>query len=293
MTVQTAADLLGLLQRHRLLETAQLDELSGALAAQSPEPRALAGELIRRGWLTPYQINQLFQGRTQELVLGSYVLLERLGEGGMGHVFKARNWKLGQIVALKVLRKDRLADPQMVNRFQREIRLAGQLDHPNIVRALDAGEEGGAYFFVMEYVEGVDLAKRLKQQGPLPVDAACDYVRQAALGLQHAHERGLIHRDIKPANLLLTGGTGPQPAIIKLLDLGLARLQRKGEADLTAVLTPVGAVTMGTPDYLAPEQAIDFHHVDIRADIYGLGCTLFYLLTGQPPFPGGSLAQKL
>ena len=190
--------------------------------ASFPAPRALAGELIRRGWLTPYQVNQLLQGRGRDLLLGSYVLLERLGEGGMGQVFKARNWKLGRVVALKLIRKERLDNPDAVRRFQREIRAAAQLDHPNIVRAFDADEVDGTHLLVMEYVEGTDLAKLVKKDGPLPVDKACDYCRQAALGLQHAYERGLVHRDIKPHNLLLTPG-----GVVKILDMGLARLDRR------------------------------------------------------------------
>jgi serine/threonine protein kinase len=275
-----------------LLSPSQIAELDKSLGSQFDEPKALAGEMLRRGWLTSFQVNLLLQGRGSQLVLGAYVLLERLGEGGTGQVFKARHQRMNRVVAIKVIRRELLADAEVVQRFYREIETISCLSHPNIVHAFDAGPVGPVHMLVMEYVEGIDLARLVKQSGPLPVERACNYLCQAALGLQHAHERGLIHRDIKPSNLLLTEGSG-QPPLIKLLDLGLARLQRKGDGELTAVLTPVGAVTMGTPDYLAPEQAIDFHHVDIRADIYGLGCALFYLLTGQPPFPGGSLAQKL
>ena len=202
MPVDTAAGLTDALRRHRLL--GQPNSTNWTASRRLSRRRRLAGELIRRGWLTPYQVNQLLQGRGRELLLGSYVLLERLGEGGMGQVFKARNWKLGQVVALKLIRKERIDDPDAVRRFQREIRAAAQLDHPNIVLAFDADEVGGTHLLVMEYVEGTDLAKLVKQDGPLPVDKACDYIRQAALGLQHAHERGLVHRDIKPHNLLLT-----------------------------------------------------------------------------------------
>ena len=286
MPMDTAAGLTDALRRHRMLESAQLDELD-RLQTNFPSSRALAGELIRRGWLTPYQVNQLLQGRGRELLLGSYVLLERIGEGGMGAVFKARNWKLGSVVALKLIRKERIDNPDAVRRFQREIRAAAQLDHPNIVRALDADEVGGTHLLVMEYVQGTDLAKLVKKAGPLSVDQACDYCRQAALGLQHACERGLVHRDIKPQNLLLTPG-----GVVKILDMGLARLDRRADDEASSTMTQEGAV-MGTLDYIAPEQAMDSHDVDVRADLYSLGCTLYFLLTGKVPFPGGEALQKL
>jgi serine/threonine protein kinase len=279
---------LDVLRRFRLLETAQLEELSRGPTRPGDEPRVLARSLIDRGWLTPYQANQLLQGRGQELLLGSYVLLERIGEGGMGAVFKARNWKLGQVVALKLMREQRVNSTDAVKRFQREVRAAAQLDHPNIVRAWDADEVNGSHLLVMEFVAGIDLAKMVRTHGPLPVAQACEYIRQAALGLQHAFERGLVHRDIKPSNLFVT----QDGACVKILDFGLARLgETEGEASSTT-LTREGAV-MGTLDYIAPEQAIDSHQVDIRADLYSLGCTFYHLLTGKVPFPGGEALAKL
>jgi serine/threonine-protein kinase len=292
--VSSTADLLDELRQFHLLDPAQLDELTRRFQDQPAEPRPLARTLVAQGWLTPYQANQLVQGRGRELLLGSYVLLDKLGEGGMGAVFKARNWKLGQVVALKLIRKERVDSADAVPRFQREIRAAAQLEHPHIVRALDADEVGGTLLLVMEYVEGIDLKKLVQQQGPLPVPLACEYVRQAALGLQHAHAKGLVHRDIKPSNLLLQkpapgqAGAGP---VVKILDLGLARLGDGADGD-TGTLTETGAV-MGTPDYLAPEQARQSHSVDVRADLYSLGCTLYFLLTGQVPFPGGTFGEKI
>jgi serine/threonine protein kinase len=288
MTIASVAELVDSLRGSRLLEPAQLQELP-ALETRFPEPKALARELVKRGWLTPYQVNALFQGQGPGLLLGSYVLLEKLGEGGMGQVFKARNWKLGRTVALKLIRKEWLTDEAAVKRFRREILAAAHLDHPNIVHADDADEAGNTHFLVMEYVEGTDLARLVKAHGPLPVSQACEYVRHAALGLQHAHERGLVHRDIKPSNCLVSAPGG----VVKLLDLGLARLAQAPEepaADTT--LTQQGAF-MGTPDYMAPEQATDAHEADIRADLYSLGCTLYFLLTGKVPFPGGSAGQKV
>lgn len=296
--VESVAALVAALTGSELLTAAQQKELTNRLASRFAEPRALAAELLRRGWLSAYQINQLLQGRRHELALGPYVLLERLGEGGAGQVFKARHRRLDRLVALKVIRKELLTDPEVIGRFHREIQVLSQLDHPNIVRAFDAGVAGTSHFLAMEYVEGPDLGKLVKQGGPMPVLQACAYIRQAALGLEHAHERGLVHRDIKPHNLVMSVRDG----LIKVADLGLARLPRALGQETTAVLdgakstgtlTPQHAVMMGTADYLSPEQALDFHAADIRADIYSLGCTFYYLLAGQPPFAGGNLAFKV
>lgn len=290
MTIASTASLVTALRQYRLLEAAQLEEVARTLQDRCPNPKGLAGELIRRGWLTPYQANQLLRGRGQELLLGSYVLLERLGEGGMGQVFKARNWKLGRVVALKLIRKERLDNPEALRRFEREVRAASALSHPNIVPALDADQIDGTLLLVMEYIEGAsDLKQLVKKNGPLPVPQACEYIRQAALGLQHAYERGMVHRDIKPANLLLTAGGNT----IKILDMGLARLDESGaDDDKSSTMTREGTF-MGTPDYIAPEQALESHTVDIRGDLYSLGCTFYYLLSGRVPFPTGTLLQKL
>jgi serine/threonine protein kinase len=207
--------------------------------------------------------------------LGDYELLEELGRGGMGIVYRARQVLLDQIVAIKVLPERYLDSPQMASRFKREMRSIGALEHPNIVRAYNAGEERGCLYLVMEYVEGTTLQELVAQHRRLPVGAACELIRQGALGLQAAHEHGLVHRDIKPANLMLS-----HDGTVKLLDLGLARLE---SVSVTQQLTDAG-VTMGTVDYMAPEQWDNPSGVDIRADIYSLGCTLFCLLSGQPPY---------
>jgi tetratricopeptide (TPR) repeat protein len=186
-----------------------------------------------------------------------------------------------------VIHPERLAQPDAVKRFYREARAAARLAHPHLVTVYDVDEVGGTHFLAMEFVEGTDLGQLVKTRGPLPVARACDYVRQAALGLQHIHERGLVHRDIKPTNLFLTGNE----TLVKVLDLGLARLSQAGVQDQTSgELTQPGMV-MGTPAFLAPEQARDSRRVDIRSDIYSLGCTLYYLLTGRVPFPGVGLAE--
>jgi serine/threonine-protein kinase len=290
MKIDCLDDLIGALRDSGLLDEEQRQQLPG-LAAPFADPAALARELGRRGWLTAYQAEELLAGRGGELVLGQYVVLALLGEGGMGKVLKARHRLMKRVVALKVIRPALLADPRAVQRFRREIEAVSRLSHPNIVAAYDANQVGDTHFLVMEYVEGTDLARVVKERGPLPAGVACEYVRQAAVGLQHAHEQGLVHRDIKPHNLLLAKAPGSPPAgwgVVKLLDMGLARLH---SADGDG-LTNTGAV-MGTPDFIAPEQAADSHRVDIRADLYSLGCTLYFLLTGEPPFPGGTLLEKL
>ncbi|MBI3468526.1 MAG: serine/threonine protein kinase, partial [Planctomycetes bacterium] len=190
-----------------------------------------------------------------------------------------------RLVALKVISPRFTEKPEAVDRFQRELKAAARLSHPNIATAYDAEQAGNTHFLVMEFVEGTTLARLVAESGTLPVARACDYVRQAASGLQHAFERGMVHRDIKPQNLILT----PEGQI-KILDFGLALfVSQTGPAD---ALTDPGAV-MGTPDYIAPEQASDAHSADVRADIYSLGCTLYYLLAGRPPYPEGTFVQKL
>ncbi|MBL8798006.1 MAG: serine/threonine protein kinase [Planctomycetia bacterium] len=287
MPSSTTQHLLHTLQAHKLLTSPQLAEATRSLTAL--EPVALVQHLVKRGWLTAYQARHLNAGLGQELLLDPYVLLEPLGEGGMGVVFKARHSVMNRLVALKIVRKELLSRPNAVRRFVREIEAASQLSHPNIVIAHDAAEKDGRHFFVMEYLEGIDLTKLVRRRGPLPAREACEYVRQASLGLQHAHEKGLVHRDVKPSNLMVTRGPGGQGVLVKVLDLGLALLH-SDEAD--GLVTQEGAV-MGSPDYIAPEQAVDAHRADIRSDVYSLGCTFYHLLAGLPPFAGGTMATKI
>jgi hypothetical protein len=208
-------------------------------------------------------------------VLGEYELLERLGAGGMGEVYRARHRRLGKLVALKVIRKTDPYAAEALARFRREMEAVGTLDHPHLVEAQYAGEQDGVLYLVMKLIDGVDLHELVKQRGPLPSAEACELIRQAALGLQYLHEHRLVHRDIKPSNLMRTP-TGT----VKVLDLGLARF-RSGSSDQD--LTQPNMM-MGTPGYLAPEQILNAANVDIRADLYGLGATFFYLLTGRDPF---------
>jgi serine/threonine-protein kinase len=275
------------LSGHHLLDEAALGETLRDLAPRFTDAKKLADELVRRGWLTPYQKELIMAGKAEELILGPYVLLDKIGEGGMGAVYKARHRVLKAVRAIKVIRPDRLVGKGSVERFYREAENVARLHHPNIILAHDAGQHGNVHYFVMEFAPGVDLGQLLQRCGPLPAADACAYIRQAAIGLEHARERDLIHRDIKPSNLLVT----PEGQV-KLLDLGLARVRLSEETAPEVPLTQDGAV-MGTPDYMAPEQAEDSRRVDIRADIYSLGCTLYHVLTGRPPFPGGSVMEKL
>jgi hypothetical protein len=216
--------------------------------------------------------------------LGRYQLLDKLGQGGMGTVYLARDTRLDRCVALKVLPPESVHDPDAVARFQREARALARLSHPGIVQVYDSEEDNGRHFLAMEYVEGQSLAAVLKEKGRLPPTLAADYLHQALLAVQHAHEKGLVHRDLKPSNLLLT----PEGKV-KVLDLGLARFLQDQIGDANRTREGVG---MGTPDYAAPEQFRDAHSADARADVYALGCTLYCLIAGQVPFPGSSLAEK-
>jgi serine/threonine protein kinase len=237
--------------------------------------------------------------------LPDFEILGELGRGGMGIVYKARQISAERTVALKVILKDRLQHEEAVRRFRREAQAASRLNHPNIVRVYDSDHTGSTHYLVMEYVDGMTLERLVEEWGPLSVERACDFMRQAAQGLQHAHEMALVHRDIKPSNLMVT--PSPNPATdgrapgrrlgyrIKILDMGVARvLQLAGQTpgESLSTLTQGGAV-IGTADYIAPEQLEDPHGADIRADLYSLGCTFYFLLTGQVPFPGGSLISKL
>lgn len=223
-------------------------------------------------------------------VLGQYQLLAKLGEGGMGAVYKALHTRLKRLVALKVLPPGRMSNQQAVDRFRREMEAVGKLDHPNIVRATDAGEWGDTHYLVMELVDGIDMSQLVRKVGPLRVADACELVRQAATGLQHAHQRGMVHRDIKPSNVMLTV-TEDGHAQVKILDMGLALLAAHTAAR-EQQLTSTGQM-MGTLDYMAPEQGGDSHQVDIRADIYSLGATLYKVLTGESPFPASQYNTPL
>ncbi len=270
-----------------LLDAEPFDQ--SAVEATRDVPR-LAAMLVRANRLTDYQAAAILQGKARGLVIGPYLVLNKCGQGGMGVVFKARHRPMGQVVALKILPPSFARDPTLVQRFQREVAAAARLDHPNIVRIVDASHDRGVHFLAMEFIEGRDLRSIVTSGGPLPIDQAIACAIQAARGLEAAHAKGIVHRDIKPANLMLdTSG------VVRMLDLGLARLIEASGVfgpGATESLTQSGSF-MGTVNYSAPEQADDAKTVDHRADIYSLGCTLHFLVAGRPPFEGDSLIKKL
>jgi serine/threonine-protein kinase len=304
MSLDSIDTLLAVLRRTEILGAGEVDEVARELAPHCGEPRRLGEYLVGIDWLTAYQWQLLLAGRWDELVIGPYQVLDRLGEGGISEVFKAWDTARGRVVALKVLRQHLADNADVVRQFQREVQAITRLSHPNIIKTYDIQWEGATPYFAMEFVEGMDLDRFVQEAGPLPVHQACDWARQAAQGLQHAHQLGLVHRDVKPANLFLlhpplaagAGGRRPDP-VVKIINWGLARCAgERAEGD--GVATGEGfdeekGRLLGTADYIAPEQARDPTLVDIRADVYSLGCALYYLLAGRPPFDGASLMQKL
>lgn len=262
-----------------LLPREALDSLTGKDVASVVE------ELLQRNLLTAYQTQELIAGRGRGLQLGNYRILDKLGQGGMGTVFKAEHRRMERIVALKVVSPAALATTGATERFHQEVKAAAKLSHTNIVHAYDADESEGTHFLVMEFVDGGDLAALVRANGPLPIEQALHFVLQAARGLEYAHERGVIHRDIKPANLLVD-----ERGLVKILDMGLARIDAPG-ADV-AGLTATGQI-MGTADYMSPEQALNTRKADQRSDVYSLGITLWYLLTGRTAYDGDTLMERL
>jgi len=247
----------------------------------------LARELVRHKKLTKFQAEQACKGKAKTLVLGNYILLEKIGAGGMGQVFKAYHRRMDRLVAVKLLSTATMKNKAAMARFEREVKAAAKLTHPNIVTAYDADQANGFHFLVMELVEGYDLSEFVKKNGPFSVEKAVDFTLQAAKGLEAAHKKGVVHRDIKPSNLLLDPAS-----TVKILDMGLARLNGERDVAPQAALTSTGTV-MGTVDYMAPEQAVDSKTADARADIYSLGCTMHFLLTGKPVFEGNSLMNRM
>jgi eukaryotic-like serine/threonine-protein kinase len=281
-------DLLDRIRRSGIVPVDRLDGFLAGLqtAAINPEtPAEMLERLVAAGLITRFHAEKLAAGKYKGFQLGSYLILDQIGTGGMGQVYLAEHARMRRLVALKVLPVFSSDDHVARERFFREARAAGTLDHPNVVRVFDLCQEGKLLYLVMEYVEGASLQSIVGRHGPLPVEAACHYARQVAFGLQHAHELGFVHRDIKPANLLID-----RLGVAKILDLGLVRSEADREAALTKQLDNR---ILGTADYVAPEQAINSSDVDIRADIYSLGATLYFLLTGRTLFPEGRTAQKL
>ena len=283
-----AAEFLDLVKRSGVVDEAKLRDYVKRQTERSaipPEPAKVAGLLVRDAILTYFQAEQILQGKYKRFTIGKYKVLEKLGAGGMGQVFLCEHKFMRRRVAVKVLPTAKAEDTASLDRFYREARAVAAVDHPNIVRAYDIDQDENLHFLVMEYVDGTNLQDLIKKVGPLDPVRACHYVYGPSVGLQHAHEIGLIHRDIKPGNILID-----RAGTVKILDMGLARFFHDEDDNLTR---QNDENVLGTADYLAPEQAVDSHTVDIRADIYSLGATFYFLLTGRPPFAEGTVAQKL
>ncbi|MCH9793495.1 MAG: protein kinase, partial [Planctomycetes bacterium] len=289
----TAEGFLNLVKQSGLVSVDQLKKLLSEYQSKGVklgEPTEIADELIQRSLLTKWQANKILQGKHKGFFLGKYRLLDLVGKGGMSSVYLAEHVLMRRRCAIKVLPTKRVNDASYLARFHREAQAVALLDHPNIVRAYDVDHEmeneSEIHFLVMEYVNGKDLQEIVTKNGVLDFRDAVNYIRQAAIGLSHAHEADMVHRDVKPGNLLVD-----PKGVIKILDLGLARFFHEDEEKSLTIAHD--EKVLGTADYLAPEQAIDSHMVDSRADIYSLGCTLYFLLTGHPPFTEGTLAQRL
>jgi len=247
---------------------------------------SFARELVRQDHLTKLQAAAVLKGKTKNLVFGEYVVLEKVGSGGMGQVFKARHRPTGKLVAVKVLSADAVKNRRLIERFKKEARAVARLKHPNIVRAYEAGKINRIRYLVMEFVEGENMLVRVKRKGPLPVDECIRSVLEAARGLDYAHQKGVIHRDIKPSNLLRDKST----ARVKVLDMGLARVDEPDEDEIR--LTMPGQM-LGTARFMSPEQVEDARKADVRSDIYSLGCTLYFLLRSKAPYSGETVAHTL
>jgi serine/threonine-protein kinase len=269
---------------------------AGRIWAEAAGDSAKLGEMLRASDLiTVYQSRKFQIGRAGDLLFGKYLIFDKIGEGGMGKVYRAADTNLARLVALKVVRPTLLANKTVLKRYKREAQATATLDHPNIVHLYDADEANGRHYMAMEYVDGSDLARLVKEHGPLGSAEACEYIRQAALGLHHAHEKGFVHRDIKPSNLLVYGeraGSGGK-AVLKILDMGLVRsLSEEDESESLMNLTRDNTV-VGTPDFMSPEQASDSRSVDGRSDLYSLGCAMFYLFMGKAPYREPNTIAKL
>lgn len=295
------------LTENGVLSNDEVAPLAKSLPADSG-PHLLASELVRQNKLTKFQAAAAFQGKSAALVMGNYVILDRIGAGGMGQVFQARHRRMKRVVALKLLPPSLTRSKETLSRFQREVEAAAQLEHPNIVAAYDADEANGVHFLVMQFVDGPNLQELVDRQGALSIEAAVSCIIQAAKGLEYAHRKGIVHRDIKPANLLRDAD-----GAVRVLDMGLARF---GEATISPKQPPPGdsgridrllagdtrpsdsgltqcGQIMGTVDYIAPEQSLDTRAADHRADIYSLGCTLYFLLVGKPMYTHDNVAKRL
>jgi serine/threonine protein kinase len=287
--VRSIADFLAVIRKSGLVEESRLaDAVAGWPDHTAALPEALPEAFVAAGLLTHWQVEQLRKGKHKGFMLGKYRLLRLLGAGGMSSVYLAENTTLKQQVAIKVLPIKRVEQSSFLARFEREAQAAFRLGHQNITRAFDLDTAGSVHFIVMEYIDGIDLHAKVKQEGPLDVRDAVEFIRQAAVGLEYAHGEGLVHRDIKPANLILD-----HKGVVRILDLGLALTDDTDDDKQASITREHDEKVLGTADYLAPEQATDSHTADRRSDIYALGCTLHYLLMGRAPFAKGKLAERI
>ncbi len=274
-----------LVKRSGLVDDERLNQALSGVDDSVKDSGIIASNLTKAGLLTEWQSEKLLQGRHKGFYLGKYKLLNHIGTGGMGTVYLAEHQVMRHRVAIKLLPSHLAAQSSYIERFHQEARAAAALAHPNIIRAYDVDQHETFHYLVMEFVDGTDIQAIVSRSGPLPYETAANYTRQAADGLAYAHRMGLIHRDIKPANLLVD-----KEGTVKILDMGLARFTDETQGSLTMAYDQK---MIGTVDYLAPEQALDSHRVDGRADIYSLGCTLYFMLTGDAPFPQGTIPQRL
>ncbi|AMV39429.1 serine/threonine-protein kinase [Planctomyces sp. SH-PL62] len=283
---RTPVDLLPVLQSSGVLSERMFEEISSRVdSGEYPaDPNGLAERLVRDRLLTAYQARRLLANKAYGMLVGRYVILDRIGAGSMGRVYKAHHQMMDRVVALKIIAPELSCNDRVVARFQREMKLVGRLDHPNVVRAYDADRANRVLYIVMEYVNGESLGDRLKRSGPIPAAEMIDYAAQAALGLAHAHEQGMVHRDVKPSNILLS-----EDKKVKILDLGLGVLM---EADEGATFATADGIAVGTVDYMSPEQALG-RDVDGRSDVFSLGCAMYHLMTGKLAFPGESPIDRL
>ena len=286
----TSERLLKMIAQSGLVSEKALDQLVTKVRAKfdgglPPKPKSLVSIFCKEGLLTQWHVEKLLAGKYKGFFLGKYKLLGHIGTGGMSSVYLAEHTRMGDKRAIKVLPKSRVRDATYLARFQLEAKAIASLNHPNIVLAYDIDNEDDVHYIVMEFVDGIDLQLLVKNDGRLDCSTAAEMIAQAARGLEHAHTNGVIHRDVKPANLLID-----RDGVVRLLDMGLALVTAGDDESLTVANNEN---VLGTADYLAPEQALNSHTVDHRADIYGLGCTLYFLLTGKPPFSDGTLAQRI
>lgn len=284
----SAKELLSRLRSSQLLSDKDLSHSMARLDASKASADDIGQVLLDAKFLTEFQLESICRRPVDPLVLGEYVLLEQVGEGGMGTVYRAMHRRMRRVVALKVLKTEVAHAEELAMRFVREVQVAAQLSHPNIVTAYDAGEQHGLSYLVCEFIDGQNLAEIIKEHGPLSLPDALNVTTQMAEGLAYAHGKGVIHRDVKPSNLLLD-----DEGNAKLLDVGLAKLNRpESETDETSDLTKTGLI-MGTVDYMAPEQAQNTRLADERSDIYSVGCTFHFLVTGRAPYTGGTSIERL